>query len=59
MISALSSNVHEGTFADYGRGVYHTVPLLKHSPTVIAAIQNETTVRHISINPQFFIDVSL
>jgi len=53
-VSALSSNVHEGTFADYInsnsldalsglRGVYHTVPLLKHSPNVMAAIQNETT----------------
>ena len=41
------------------RGVYHTVPLLKHTPNVIAAIQNETTVSRFSVDSQIFIDISL
>ncbi|KAF8657984.1 hypothetical protein AX14_007770 [Amanita brunnescens Koide BX004] len=51
-ITSLSSNIHKGSYADFIsstslnldglRGVFHTVPLLDHSPNIMAAIQNET-----------------
>ncbi|KAF8319537.1 FAD-binding domain-containing protein [Amanita rubescens] len=53
-IPAVSNDVHTRSFTDFInsgglnslaglRGVFHTVPLLKHSPKVMAAIQNETS----------------
>jgi len=53
-IPAVSNDVHTRNFTDFinsnnlnffsgFRGVSHSVPLLKHSPKVVAAIQNETS----------------
>ncbi|KAK2461055.1 hypothetical protein APHAL10511_006902 [Amanita phalloides] len=60
-IPASSNTVHTWSLTDFTkatnldalsgfRGIFHTVPLLRHSPSVMAAILNETMSIHPSMN---------